>query len=93
MSSTQLKNRKLASDLAAKGLILLEFPVGSHRISPKLSDSNRIIISGMSVGVRVVEGAQYNGSAITAKLAMDQRRRCLPFRVNITSKPGGGRTC
>ncbi|HTS24277.1 MAG TPA: DNA-processing protein DprA [Bryobacteraceae bacterium] len=79
------ENRKLAADLAAKGLILSEFPMGATAFPQNFPIRNRII-SGMSLGVLVVEGAQYSGSAITAKLAMDQGREVFAVPGNITSK-------
>ena len=83
------ENRKLAAELAAKGLIVSEFPMGATAFPQNFPIRNRII-SGMSVGVLVVEGAQYSGSAITAKLAMDQGREVFAVPGNITSKLSWG---
>jgi len=83
------ENRKLAVELAAKGLVLSEFPMGATAFPQNFPIRNRII-SGMSVGVLVVEGAQYSGSVITAKLAMYQRREVFAVPGNITSKPSWG---
>ena len=79
------ENKKLASDIAARGLLLSEFPMGAVAFPQNFPVRNRII-SGISVGVMVVEGAQYSGSAITAKLAMDQGREVFAVPGNITSK-------
>jgi DNA processing protein len=79
------ENKKLASEIAARGLLLSEFPMGAVAFPQNFPIRNRII-SGISVGVLVVEGAQYSGSAITAKLAMDQGREVFAVPGNITSK-------
>jgi DNA processing protein len=79
------ENKKLAAEIVAKGLMLSEFPMESVAFPQNFPIRNRII-SGMSVGVLVVEGAQYSGSAITAKLAMDQGREVFAVPGNITSK-------
>jgi DNA processing protein len=83
------ENRALAAELASKGLILSEFPMGSTAFPQNFPIRNRII-SGMSVGLLVVEGAQYSGSAITARLAIEQGREVFAVPGNITSKMSWG---
>jgi DNA processing protein len=83
------ENRKLAAQLAEKQLLLSEFPMGATAFPQNFPIRNRII-SGMCQGVLVVEGAQYSGSAITAKLAMDQGREVFAVPGNITSKASWG---
>jgi len=83
------ENRKLAAEIAAKGLIISEFPMGSTAFPQNFPIRNRII-SGLSVGLLVTEGAQYSGSSITARLAMDQNREVFAVPGNITSKMSWG---
>lgn len=83
------ENRKLAQDLARDGLILSEFPLGAPAYPQNFPLRNRIV-AGLSVGVLIVEGAQYSGSAITARLAMDQGREVFAIPGNITSKQSWG---
>jgi DNA processing protein len=83
------ENRRLASTIAEKGLLVSEFPMASPAYPQNFPIRNRIV-SGMSVGVLIVEGAQYSGSAITARLAMDQQREVFAVPGNITSKMSWG---
>ena len=83
------ENRRLAAEIAAKGLIVSEFPMGATAFPQNFPIRNRII-SGLSAGVLVVEGAQYSGSAITARLALDQGREVFAVPGNITSKTSWG---
>lgn len=83
------ENRKLAAEIAARGLILSEFPMESTAFPQNFPIRNRII-AGLSAGLLVVEGAQYSGSGITAKLALDQGRELFAVPGNITSKMSWG---
>lgn len=79
------ENRKLADEIAEKGLIISEFPIGVPAHPQNFPIRNRIV-SGMSHGVLIVEGAQYSGSTITARLAAEQGREVYAVPGNITSK-------
>ena len=83
------ENRKLAETLAEKGLLISEFPMGAPPFPQNFPVRNRII-SGMSAGVLVVEGGEYSGSTITAKLAAEQNREMFAVPGNITNKMSWG---
>src|SRR5580658_4439073 len=83
------ENKKLAAEIVAKGLIISEFPMASVGFPQNFPIRNRII-SGMSMGVLVVEGAQYSGSLITARLAMEFGREVYGVPGNATQPSSFG---
>ncbi len=83
------ENRKLAEQLIQRGLTVSEFPMGTPAYPQNFPVRNRII-AGMSAGVIIVEGGEYSGSSITAKLAIEQGREVFAVPGNITSKMSWG---
>ena len=83
------ENRRLAAEIAEKGLLLSEFPMGATAFPQNFPIRNRII-SGLSCGVMIVEAAQYSGSLITARLALDQGREVFAVPGSIASKLSWG---
>jgi DNA processing protein len=83
------ENRALSERIASSGLLLSEFPMGTPGQPQNFPRRNRVV-SGISVGVLVVEGAQYSGSAITARLGMDQGREVFAIPGPITSRMSWG---
>jgi DNA processing protein len=79
------ENRRLAEDVATRGLILSEFPMGTPAHPQNFPLRNRIV-SGLSFATVIVEGAQYSGSAITARTAMEQGREVYAVPGPITSR-------
>ncbi len=83
------ENTKLYEQIATDGLVLSEFPMGTTPQPQNFPIRNRII-AGMSLGVMVVEGAQYSGSLITARLALDFDREVFAVPGNIVSPQSWG---
>ena len=77
------ENRKIFAEMEERGAIISEFPMGAFPGPQNFPIRNRVI-AGMARGVVVVEGAQYSGSLITARLAMESSREVFAVPGNAT---------
>ena len=80
------ENKKLADEIIATGgTIVSEMPMGTFPAPQNFPRRNRII-SGLSIGVLVVEASENSGTRVTARCAAEQDRDLYAVPGNVTAK-------
>jgi len=86
-----LENRGLYDALSRQGAIIAELPLGTEPQTRHFPRRNRII-SGMALGVVVIEAAARSGSLITARLALEQGRDVFAVPAHRSIRAAEART-
>lgn len=84
-----LQNRQLGLSITNQGAIIGEYPPGTMPTPTNFPPRNRLI-SGLSLGVLVVEAASRSGALITADFALEQGRDVFAVPGNVFSLRSGG---
>jgi len=84
-----LKERLAQQIVALGGALISEFPMNTLAAPQNFSIRKRII-SGISIGVLVVEAAEYSGTRITSRCALEPNREVFAVPGNVTNKNSWG---
>jgi DNA processing protein len=83
------RHRELAHEITARGVLVSEFPTGTPPLADHFPRRNRLL-SGLALGVLVVEAAPQSGSLITARFALEHGREVFAIPGSIHSPMSRG---
>ncbi len=84
------ENKRLAEEiLMGGGAIVSEYPIGTFPSPTNFPRRNRIL-SGISIGVLVIEAGENSGTRVTARCAIEQNRDVYAVPGNVTTKNAWG---
>jgi DNA processing protein len=83
------ENRGLSEQISSSGAVISEFPFGTKPEAPNFPRRNRLI-SGLSLGVVIVEAGPKSGALLTAHCALEQNREVFAIPGNLGAKNSEG---